>query len=124
MASACVRLNFVTIKNLMGKHCGLLAEGDFGKVQSPVMETQVLCVARVCVTANLTLWPSPGSPRQLLAHFDPGAFALGCSSGGSPAEAPSLHITGFMTTLDTRWAGPHVCVIWVPVTDVDPRPNS
>lgn len=34
-----VMLNFVTVKNLMGKCCGLLAEWDFGRVQSPVMET-------------------------------------------------------------------------------------
>lgn len=34
----CVVLNFVTVK-MMGKCCGLLAERDFGRVQSPVMET-------------------------------------------------------------------------------------
>lgn len=38
-----VVLSFVTVENL-GKR-GLLTEGDFGRVQSPVMETQTLCMA-------------------------------------------------------------------------------
>lgn len=38
-----VVLSFVTVENL-GKR-GLLTEGDFGRVQSPVMETQTSCMA-------------------------------------------------------------------------------
>lgn len=95
-----VVLEFVTVENV-GKR-GLLTEGDFGRVHAPVME------------ARRYVWPVPRATACPLPFSEsadaPSAFPLkGLGTGCSVdflAQAPSLCVTGFMTTPVTGSAGP------------------
>lgn len=96
--------NVVTVKNMLGKRHGLLAEGDCGRAQSPVMETQTLHMAyAMCHNLScLTACPLPSlSPLTAPSAFLPQGLCTGCSSVDSPAQAPSVCVTEFLTTPNT-----------------------